>query len=123
MEPVEAVRMLGTYGNPSTTTIVNTRAIQAVDITGMGAKYPEIDGLLADIRALSGRVLRINATEEAKKLGNALMANVVILGVIAGANVVPLERSTLEPIIKERFPKAFEKNMAAFDRGVQLANG
>ena len=49
------------------------------------------------------------------------MANVILVGALVGCGLLPLERKSLEPVIEERFPRAFELNMAAFDRGVELA--
>ena len=62
----------------------------------------------------------INATEEAQKLGNPMYANVLLIGTLTGLGILPLDRESLEPVIKERFPKAFEANMAAFDKGAEL---
>ena len=121
MEPVEAVRMLASYGNPDVITIVNPRPIQAMDIAGTGARYPGLDKLIEDIRELSSQMLLINATEEAKKLGNPIMANVIMVGAMVGSGLLPLDKGALEPAIHERFPRAFEINMSAFDKGVELA--
>jgi indolepyruvate ferredoxin oxidoreductase beta subunit len=121
MEPVEAMRMLAQFGNPDVITMVNPRPIQAIDITGSKAKYPGLDKLMEDIKELSAKTWVINATEEAQELGNAIMANVILVGALVGSGLLPLERKSLEPVIEERFPKAFKVNMAAFDRGVELA--
>ena len=120
MEPVEAVRMLAQYGNPDVITMVNPRPIHAVDIAGTGARYPGLDKLLVDIKELSAKTLVVNATEEAQKLGAPIMANVILVGALVGSGLLPLERKSLEPVLRQRFPKAFEANMAAFDKGVQL---
>ena len=120
MEPVEAMRMLNQYGNPDVITMVNPRPIQALDTTGLGMEYPSLDKIMEDIRGLSARTWVVNATEEAQKLGNAIMANVVLVGALVGSGVLPLDRKSMEPVIAERFPKAVELNMSAFDRGVKL---
>ena len=120
MEPAEAVRMLAQYGNPEVITMVNPRPIHAVDIAGTGARYPELDKLMVDIEELSARTMVVNATEEAQKLGNPIMANVILVGALVGSGLLPLEKKSLEPVLQERFPRAFEANMAAFDKGVEL---
>ncbi len=43
MDPVEAMRMLNQYGNPDVITMVNPRPIQAMDVAGLGTKYPPRD--------------------------------------------------------------------------------
>lgn len=120
MEPVEALRMLGQYGNPDVITIVNARPLQAIDVTGLGVKYPSLDKLMEDIKELSAQTWVVNATEEAQKLGNAIMANVVLAGALVGSGILPLDRKSMEPVIRERFPKAVDLNMKAFDQGIKL---
>ncbi len=120
MEPVEALRMLNQYGNPDVITMVNPRPLQAMDVTGLGVKYPSIDKLMADIKELSGKTWVINATEEAQKLGNAIMANVILVGALVGSGILPLDRKAMEPVLKERFPKVIDINMKALDKGIEL---
>ena len=120
LEPVEAMRMLGQYGNPDVITIVNPRPIHSVEIVGGDADYPELDKLLEAIKGLSAKTWVINATEEAQKLGNPIFANVILVGALVGSGVLPLDEKSLEPVLRERFPKAFELNMMAFNRGMEL---
>ncbi len=120
MEPVEAMRMLVQYGNPDVVTIVNPRPMSSIDIAGERAGYPVLDTLMGDIKEMSARTWVVDATEEATKLGNAIMANVVLVGVLVGTGLLPLDRESIEPVLRERFPKVFELNMRAFDRGMEL---
>jgi len=120
MEPVEAMRMLNKYGNPDVLTMVNPRPIQAIDIAGLGTSYPSVDKLLKDIDALSAKMWVVDATEEAQNLGNAIMANVVLVGALVGSGVLPLTREVMEPVLLERFGKALDINMKAFDKGFEL---
>jgi indolepyruvate ferredoxin oxidoreductase, beta subunit len=120
MEPVDAMRMLNQYGNPEVVTIVNPRPIQAMDATGHGIKYPSVEKLMKDITALSAKTWVVQATEEAKQLGNPLMANVILVGALIGSGLLPLDRKAMEPLLQERFPKALEINMKAFDKGIEL---
>lgn len=123
LEPAEAIRMLGQFGNRSVTTIVNPRPIQLMEMAGGEAEYPDLDKLMATIKRLSARTLAIKATEEAQKLGNAIVANVIIVGALVGSGVLPLDRESIEPVLRERFPRAVEINMIALNRGMELAAG
>ena len=120
MEPVEALRMLNQYGNPDVVTMVNPRPLQAIDTTGLGIQYPSVDKLMDDIKELSAKTWVVNATDEAQELGNAIMANVVLVGALVGTGLLPLDRESIEPVLQERFPKVFDINMKAFDRGMEL---
>ncbi len=120
MEPVEALRMLAQYGNPDVMTIVNPRPIRSIDIARDKSGYPSVNKLIEDIEELSAKTWIVNATDEAKKLGNPILANVVLVGALVGAKVLPLDRQALEEELRERFPKAFESNIRAFYKGMEL---
>ncbi len=121
MEPVETLRMLGRFGNPDVITIVNPRPIHSIDVTGGEAEYPDLDKLIQTIKELSARTWVINATEEAQKMGDPIFANVILVGALIGCGVLPLEEKSVEPVLRESFPKEFEANMIAFNKGVELA--
>ncbi|MDP3880466.1 MAG: indolepyruvate oxidoreductase subunit beta [Dehalococcoidales bacterium] len=121
LEPVEALRMLAQYGNPEVTTIVNPRPIYSIEAARGDSDYPDMDTLTRTIRELSAKSWFINATEEAQKLGYPIVANVILAGALIGSGVLPLDKEALEPVIRERFPRAVELNMTALSRGMELA--
>jgi indolepyruvate ferredoxin oxidoreductase beta subunit len=120
MEPVETLRMLGKYGNPNVITVLNPRPIYSVDVTAGQARYPEIDKLIATIKELSSRTWLVNATEEAQKMGSHLFANSILIGALIGSGVLPLDKKSIEPVLRETFPKDIEINLAAVDKGIKL---
>lgn len=120
MEPVETLRVLGQFGNPDVITIVNPRPVYPIDVTGGDAEYPDVGRLIETIKELSAKTWVINAVEEAQKLGNPIFANVILIGALIGADILPLDRKSLEPVLRERFPKEFEANMIAFNKGMEL---
>jgi len=121
MEPVETLRVLGKYGNPNVVTLFNPRPIYSVDVISGDAEYPDLDKLIEVIEELSAKTWMVNATEEAEKMGRPIVANTILIGSLIGLGVLPLTRESMEPIIRDRFPaKAFELNMQAFDRGMEL---
>ena len=42
LEPVEALRVLGHYGNPRVQIILNTRPIYSIDVVAGNVAYPEL---------------------------------------------------------------------------------
>lgn len=123
MEPVEAMRMLAQYGNPDVVTVVNPKMIGSIDIARVKGGYPSLEKLLEDIREMSAKTWIVDATEEAQKLGNPIFANVILVGVLVGIGLLPLDKKAIELELRDRFPKvkAFETNIKAFDRGMELA--
>ncbi|HEX7364692.1 MAG TPA: indolepyruvate oxidoreductase subunit beta [Dehalococcoidia bacterium] len=120
MEPVETLRMLGKYGNPNVITIINPRPIYSIDVTVGQAQYPELEKLIQTIKELSAKTWLINATEEAQKMGSHMFANAILIGALIGSGVLPLTRKSIEPVLRETFPKEIETNLAALDKGIKL---
>jgi indolepyruvate ferredoxin oxidoreductase beta subunit len=120
MEPVETLRMLGKYGNPNVITIINPRPIYSIDVTGGHAQYPELEKLIETIKELSCKTWLINATEEAQKMGGHMFANAILIGALIGTGVLPLDKKSVEPILRDTFPKEIEANLAAFNNGIKL---
>ena len=120
MEPVETLRILGKYGNPNVITLFNPRPIYSIDVISGDAEYPDLDKLVETIKGLSAKTWIVNATEEAEKMGRPIVANTILIGSLIGLGVLPLSRESMEPVIRDRFPKAFELNMKAFDKGMAL---
>jgi indolepyruvate ferredoxin oxidoreductase beta subunit len=120
MEPVETLRMLGKYGNPDVITIMNPRPIYSIDVTGGQAQYPELDKLIETVKELSSHTWLINATEEAQKMGSHMFANAILIGALVGSGVLPLVRKSIEPVLRETFPKEIKTNLEAFHKGINL---
>jgi len=117
MEPVETLRALGEFGNPEVVVIVNPRPVHPAG----GIPYPDLDAVKQAIAGLSARVAFINATEEALKMGDPMFANIILLGALMGANLLPMESGAMLPVLKERFTGAmYDKNIEAFTRGIDL---
>lgn len=120
MEPVETLRVLGKYGNPSVATIANPRLISSVDIFGCRVEYPDLDKIIKDIKELSAKWWIIDAVDEALKLGNPIFANVILLGALICSGLLPLDKKSMESVLQEAFPKEVKANMIAFNKGMEL---
>jgi len=121
LEPIEAVRVLADYGNPSVRVLTNTRPIYPVNVIKGETTYPALDELKASIQSLVPGALFIDATEEAIKLGDAIFANIIMLGALHGMHILPLERADFAQTIAERVKKdKVAINMQAFDIGAAL---
>jgi indolepyruvate ferredoxin oxidoreductase beta subunit len=119
MEPIETLRMLQKYGNDHVVTIVNPRPIHAIDMTGKGG-YPDIKVLLDQIRDLSVKTYVVNATEEAQKMDNPILANMILIGALVKTGLLPISESSLDVVIKQMFPKAVAVNAKALKMGMSM---
>jgi indolepyruvate ferredoxin oxidoreductase, beta subunit len=117
MEPVETLRTLVEFGNPSVITIVNPRPFYPSG----GVAYPDLSKVKQTIEEMSSKNKYVHATEEALKMGNPIYTNVILLGAIVGADILPLSRESMSPLLEERFPgKILDVNISAFNKGIEL---
>jgi indolepyruvate ferredoxin oxidoreductase, beta subunit len=121
LEPIEAIRVLAAYGNPDIKFLSNSRPIYPVSVIKGEAQYPTLPDLEASVRALIPGAIFIDATEEAVKLGDAILVNIIMLGAIQGLDILPMEREDFRTAISQRVPAGqVEINMKAFDLGSRL---
>lgn len=116
-ELLEALRGLPQV-KPEGAVIVDPRRIVPITVALGGPAYPE--DALDRMHASGRRIIVVPAFEEAQKLGEVRAANIVLLG--AAATVLALKRDVMEDAIRLVVKaKAVEVNLAAFGRGVELA--
>jgi len=120
IEPIEMLRNLSQFGNPEVITIANTRPVYPIGVISGEMDYPDIDKAIETISSLSAQSWIVNATEEAMKLGNPIYTNVILLGALLGSNSLPLDKETMEEILKQELPRVFDTNMVALQRGLDL---
>lgn len=119
-EPVESLRTIGSFGNEKTKVIVNPRPVYSIDVLSGASKYPSVEEVLKAIKELVHSVHVVEATELAKKAGDPIMQNVVMVGCLAGSGFTPVKVETLREVIKETFAKRRpEANSKAFELGLK----
>ncbi len=91
LEPVEAIRIMATYGNREVIVLTNTRPVHPASVIAGESGYPEIETIQKTLEGLSSRVWMIEATEEAMKLGNPILSNIIMIGAVSALGLLPLE--------------------------------
>jgi indolepyruvate ferredoxin oxidoreductase beta subunit len=118
LEPIEAIRVLSDYGNPAVKILANLRPIYPVGVITGEDEYPSAETIRNTIEALAAEARFLTATEEAVRLGNPILGNIVMIGAIAGLGVLPIGRELFETVIREGMPAArVEDNLRAFEIG------
>jgi indolepyruvate ferredoxin oxidoreductase beta subunit len=118
LEPIEAIRVLADYGNPSVKVLVNLRAIYPVGVITGEDEYPSMAVIRETVTALALRACFLAATDEAIRLGNPILGNIVMIGAVAGLGVLPIDGDLFEAVIREGMPAArVEANLRAFAIG------
>ena len=119
LEPMETLRHLAQCGSLETYVITNTRPIYPMCVATGETEYPGLDNIKQSINELSRKVWYINASEIALNLGAALLANIVMVGVLAGLKITPLEPDMFEHQLEAIFQKEkLALNLQAFRAGL-----
>lgn len=119
-EPVESLRTVGGFGNKKTKVIMNSRPVYPIDVLSGATKYPAVEEVLKAIKELVCSVHVVEATELAKRAGDPIMQNVVMVGCLAGSGFTPVKVETLREVVKEIFAKRRpEANLKAFELGLR----
>lgn len=119
IEPVEALRVLADYGNPAVKILVNMRPIYPVGVITGEAEYPAPEKIREAVTSLSAQSCFLDATDEAVKLGNPILGNIVMIGAAVGLGVLPVNREVFEAVIREGMPASrVEANIHAFAIGM-----
>jgi indolepyruvate ferredoxin oxidoreductase beta subunit len=118
LEPIEAVRVMRVYGNSEARVLVNTRPIHPVGVIAGDLIYPPFENIEKGLNALTPHVWMLDATEEAMRLGNPILSNIIMIGALSGLNLLPVGITEFKAVIKNFFPeKHLEINRQAFEIG------
>jgi indolepyruvate ferredoxin oxidoreductase beta subunit len=116
-EPFETLRNLN-YASQRTLVIMSTERIPPTELAAKKVKYPSIEELVKKVHVFTSRVLLVEASQLAEKAGSRLAQNVVLLGALAGTEVLPVKTESLEEAILELVPaKHSDVNVKAFKLG------
>lgn len=103
IEPMEAVRVLGKYGNPEIIVVSNVRPVYPMPAITGERDYPDMEEIKRVIREMSARCWFLDATQISLEMGNPILTNMIMIGALVQTNVVYLSRSDIEGIIRESF--------------------
>ncbi len=121
LEPTEAIRVIAAYGNSTVRVISNTRPIHPVGVIAGELKYPSLEEIRIALEELAADISFLDATDEALKLGQPILGNVIMMGAVAGTGVLPFDAEDFRNVITETMSKdKVEVNMKAFKKGEEI---
>jgi len=121
-EPSETLRALNKC-NSGTVVISNLAPLSPFTVTVGSGIYPDLNDLQALIRAKTANLIAFNAEGLARKAGNVLSVNMVLMGALIQTNKIPLSAETVTEIIKTKTKKTFvDSNLKAFELGFAAAS-
>ncbi|MFC1868480.1 indolepyruvate oxidoreductase subunit beta [Thermodesulfobacteriota bacterium] len=120
-EPLETLRALN-KANADTVVITNLAPLMPFTVNIGQGVYPDLKELRELIRAKTARFIAFNAADIAKNAGNVLAVNMVLLGALIQAGVLPLTAEKVKEAMKRKTKSQFlESNLRAFDLGFEEA--
>ena len=116
-EPIEALRNI-TYANKKTKVITDINPVIPFTVAVGGEKYPDLEDVFKEIKSRA-ELYRIDALKIAKEAGAAITKNIVMLGALAAADVLPFKSDVLLKTILDNVPAKFKDiNKKAFESGM-----
>ncbi len=120
-EPSETLRALGKC-NHDTVVITNTAPTPPFTVAIGKGTYPDLDQAQDLIRKKTKRLVAFDGLALAKSAGNAMALNIVLIGALIQAGVVPITAEQVKEAIATKTKPAFvETNLKAFDLGFNAA--
>jgi indolepyruvate ferredoxin oxidoreductase, beta subunit len=120
-EPLEALRVLLSLGGPQTGVVVSTGDIPPTGVLMGKAEYPPVESLLESMRSFASGVVAFDGLDLARRAGNVLALNMVMVGAAAGLGLLPLALDRLVGEAESTFaPKLRAVNQSALELGHAL---
>ncbi|MHA1951548.1 MAG: indolepyruvate oxidoreductase subunit beta [Candidatus Thorarchaeota archaeon] len=117
-EPVETLREIHLVREDGC--ILMSSHVQYPVAVSMGeAEYPSHDEIIKRMNMFTDKIIEFDALDLAVKAGSTRALNMVMLGAIIGTGLIPVTESAALSVVKDAFPKKFEKiNISATKLGI-----
>jgi indolepyruvate ferredoxin oxidoreductase beta subunit len=120
LEPTEAIRVLAVYGHPGVVVLANTRPVYPVAVITGELNYPSEEEIRASLRELSAQLWMIDATDQAIRLGNPILANIVMLGALASRGELAVTLDDFKTVMQQTLSgDKLDMNLKAFASGME----
>lgn len=118
-EPVEAMRHMERL-SPEGQFIVNIEPVQTVNCNMGLDQYPKLDDIIGQLNRVTDRGYKVNASEKARELGDVIMTNIVLLGILCRISDF-FDKQEFVKVLEDIVPaKARETNLEAFEAGYSM---
>lgn len=118
-EPLETLRALGKC-HAATAVVTNLAPLPPFAAAVGKVAYPDLVELQGLLRSKTGSLLAFDAAERARKAGNVLAVNMVMLGALAATSLLPMSAEHIRETIRSKTGGRFvETNLTAFDLGFE----
>ncbi len=121
LEPGEALNTATKFLSNNGLVILNTFPILPAKVKVGEWSYPPVEKILMLLEELTPNVIKLDATALAKQAtGNERAMNIVLLGVLIGAGILPIRPDTVRSAIEETTGKFARESIQAFETGFEI---
>jgi len=118
-EPLETLRNLK-FASEKALVIMSGEKIPPTELAAKMMKYPSMEEIVEKIHCFTKNVTIVEAAKLAKKAGNILAQNVVLIGALAAAGKMPVKTESVMEALRELVPpKHLDVNVKAFKLGYE----
>ncbi|MEM3382895.1 MAG: indolepyruvate ferredoxin oxidoreductase subunit beta [Nitrososphaerales archaeon] len=119
LEPIETLRYLR-FTSSETLIVMNIKPVKPVSVLMGMVKDLSLENIIQIINRYYAKAILIDAMDIAMKAGNPVVQNVVMLGVLASTNRLPISVNAIKESLKQLVsPKYLELNIRAFELGLK----
>lgn len=120
-EPAETLRFVAKAHRSRTIVITNTRPIVPMSAAQGGTRYPAIEAIMASLEAAALRLVVVDAVALATVAGTPKAIGAVLIGALAGLEILPVGHDCWTGALTARAPARFrDVNIAAFEAGFEI---
>lgn len=124
LEPVEVMKCLKKFGNPSVKVILDPSPSAITNLMGRVMDYPDIDEIIDACEKLSQELRVVEATELAEELGAPVVHNMILVGCLTGSGWIPLSSDSFKTAIRTTFSgETADVNLKALEKGIEVISG
>jgi indolepyruvate ferredoxin oxidoreductase beta subunit len=121
LEPGEALSAASKFLGQNGLVIVNTSPILPAKVKVGDRAYPSVERILMLLKKLTPNVIELDATLLARQVtGNERATNMVMLGVLIGSGVLPIDPKTARIAIEETTAIFLPESVHAFEVGFEI---
>jgi indolepyruvate ferredoxin oxidoreductase beta subunit len=116
-EPLETLRNLK-FASEKTLVLMSTERIQPTELSAKMLKYPSLEEIEGKMGRFTKSLILVETAELARKAGNVLTENIVLIGALAATGKMPVKDSCVLEALRELVPsKHLGVNLKAFKLG------
>ena len=116
-EPLETLRNLK-FASEKTLVLMSTERIQPTELSAKMLKYPSLEEIERKMGRFTKSLILVETAELARKAGNVLTENIVLIGALAATGKMPVKDSCVLEALRELVPsKHLGVNLKAFKLG------